>query len=267
MRHTIGITQWQLPCPTEDCVRVAASLEMKTIQIDLGSSKEDYQLTRPSVQARLLADAEETGVKIVSVVLNDLCGHGFTGEDATVAYRTMSLGVETAAQMRVPSLCLPSFFDNAIRDELAFQKTVVSLQFICDLAEKAGIAVYTENVLEAPELARLFREVNRPNLRLLYDSQNYRQMANRDALPVFVSAASLVGDFLHVKDGDEKLGDRPLGEGICGLEKQLEAIVRSGFAGSYILENKFQTLDDVAECAARLDDLLDAAEARVHDEA
>ena len=134
-------------------------------------------------------------------------------------------------------------------------------------AEYTGIAVYTENVLEAPELARLFREVNRPNLRLLYDSQNYRQMANRDALPVFVSAASLVGDFLHVKDGDEKLGDRPLGEGTCGLEKQLEAIVRSGFAGSYILENKFQTLDNVAECAARLDDLLDAAEARVHDEA
>ncbi len=255
MNYNIGVTQWQLPCSMVDCVETAAKEGMKALQIDLGSSDKNYPLTDRVLQERLLSSSSEKSVSIVSVVLNDLCSHGFTKADDAVAYETLRIGVRTAEDMNVHTICMPSFFDNAIRDEDAFQKTVKALRYICDL--DTDIQIYTENILTGGELIRLFEETNRPNLRLLFDSQNYRQMAEKNALDALnVLPVSMIGDFVHIK----KLGDRPLGEGNSELPRTLAALLAKGFEGSWILENKFTAQEDVSLCAERLRLLLDESQ-------
>ncbi len=265
MDWKLGITQWQLPCGMADCVEAAAALGLDAVQIDLGSAEKGYPLTDAALQEKLLGDAERSGVRIVSVVLNDLCKNGFVHPEGDprreTAYGTLRLGIETAARMGVPAVCMPSFFDNRINDADSYARTVEAIRYICDLGAAAGVTVYTENVMTAPALEQFFRDVDRPALRLLFDSQNYHNMANVDAVPVFRYAADRVGDFLHVKDGTDGLGNAPLGTGTSGFLRTLDAIVQSGFRGCYILENRYADLDDAAAEIAVLRGMLDRAAA------
>jgi len=263
MDWKIGITQWSLPGAIADCVENAAKLGLCAVQVDLGSSKEGYGMTDPALQAKLMADSARTGVEIASVVLNDLCGCGFVhpADDprSATAYRTLELGVETAAKMGVRSICMPSFFDNAIRDDATYARTVEAYRYVCALARKAGVTVYTENVMEPEMLDRFFRDVGDENLKLLFDSQNYHQMAGVDAVPVYEFAKDRCGEILHVKDGDGELSNRRLGEGSSDFPRTLRALVQGGFRGVYILENNYDTLDEVAVEAQALRAMLDTA--------
>ena len=263
MKWKIGVTQWQLPVPMADCVETAARLGMEAVQVDLGAAAKDYPLTDPALREKLLRDADRTGVRILSVVMNDLCANGFVhpaGDPRReTAYRTMRLGIETAARMGVPSVCMPSFFDNKITDEETYARTVEAVRFACDLGGEMGVAVYSENVMDPAALLRFFRDVDRPALRLLFDSQNYRQMAGGDAAAVFEAAADRVGDFLHIKDGVTGLGDAPLGRGDSDLPRTLEAIVRRGFDGYFLLENRYDTPEAAAAEADVLRGMLDEA--------
>lgn len=246
MEWKIGVTQWSLPCAVSDCVETASALGLKAVQVDLGAAADGYPLTDPALQEHFCKDAERCGVEIVSIVLNDLCKNGFVHAKGDprreIAWKTMESGVETAARMGVRSICLPSFFDNAIRDTDGYARTVSALRHICTLGAAQGIAIYTENVMDADGLAQLFRDVACENLNLLFDSQNYSCMAGLDAAPVFAAAGARVGDFLHVKDGTDTLGTAPLGTGSSGFLHTLRTIVANGFTGYYILENKYSSL-------------------------
>ena len=263
MEWKLGVTQWSLPCAVEDCVEVASSLGLQAVQVDLGAAEAGYPMQDAALQKRLLADAERYGVKIVSVVLNDLCKNGFVHELADprceTAYRTMTTGIETAVQMGVPSVCLPSFFDNRIVDETCYMRTVKALRYICGLGAARGVTVYTENVMDADALLRFFQDVGYENLCLLFDSQNYSFMAGLDAVPVFEAAKAHVGDFLHVKDGVDALGSVPLGRGNSGFDRTLRALVSGGFRGYYILENKYADRKAAADEIAVLRAMLDRA--------
>ena len=263
MNWKIGMTQWQLPVPMADCVRATAELGLEAVQVDLGPAAKGYPLTDPALQARLLEDAARTGVALVSLVLNDLCGNGFVRAPGDprrdIAYETLRRGVETAARMGVPTICMPSFFDNRISDADSYARTVEAIRYICDLGAEKGITIYTENVMDPAALLRFFDDMDRPALRLLFDSQNYRQMVNGDAAAVFEAARDRVGDFLHIKDGVKGLGDAPLGEGNSDLRRTLKIIVSCGFRGTFILENKYGTLEEARNEAAVLRTMLDEA--------
>ncbi len=263
MEWKLGVTQWSLPCAVPDCVETAASLGLSAVQVDLGAAAAGYPLTDAALQKRLCADAARYGVRIVSVVCNDLCKNGFVHAPddprQETAYRTLALGVETAARMGVPSVCLPSFFDNRIKGEEDYARTVEALRYACELGARHGVTVYTENVMDADGLARLFRDVGCSSLRLLFDSQNYAFMAGLDAVPVFTSAKARVGDFLHVKDGIDSLGGAPLGTGTSDFARTLQAIVSGGFSGYYILENHYDTIEAAKLEIAALREWLDRA--------
>lgn len=263
MEWKLGVTQWSLPCAPVDCVEMAAALDLQAVQIDLGAAETGYLLTDAALQSRLCTDAERYGVRIVSVVCNDLCQNGFVhapGDSRReTAYRTLALGVETAARMGVPSVCLPSFFDNRITGEEGYTRTVEALRYACGLGAQCGVTVYTENVMDAAALSRFFQDVGSENLRLLFDSQNYAFMAGIDAVPVFLSARARVGDFLHVKDGVDGLGRAPLGKGTSGFDRTLQALVASGFSGYYILENHYATQEAAKSEIAGLRGMLNRA--------
>lgn len=262
MDMKIGVTAWQLACKAEDSLAFAKKAGLSYLQLDLGAAQEGWPLSKPEVQEIIRKRREETGVEILSVVLNDLCQNGFVNPDGSekrkIAEETMRRGVEAAAALGVSSICVPSFFDNAIREGADLARTEEALRTLCDLAAKDSIHVYTENVLPAEALAGLFARVGRGNLRLLFDSQNYPFMAKRESAPIFESVKGLVGGFLHVKDGVAALGDRPLGKGASQFSETLDAIVKSGFSGVYLLENRYETVESLREEANVLRDMIRA---------
>ena len=263
MKWKLGVTQWSLPCAVADCVEMAAALGFGAVQVDLGAAEAGYPLTDTALQNRLLSDAARCGVEIVSVVWNDLCKNGFVHAPGDprreTAWQTIERGVETAARMGVRSVCLPSFFDNAMRDADGYARTVEALRHACQLAAPHGILVYTENVLDTAALEMFFRDIGQDNLRLLFDSQNYAFMAGLDAAAVFQSAQAYIEGFLHVKDGIDGLGTSPLGKGSSGLSRTLDSIVKSGFSGYYILENHYDSREAAAAEISVLRHMLDSA--------
>ena len=262
MNWKIGATEWSLPGTPDDAMSHAAALGLSCLQYDLGSHKNGYALSDPAAQRKLVEDSARTGVEIVSVVLNDLCGCGFVhGKDdpkTAIAYQTIETGIAAAAAMHVPTICMPSFFDNAIRDDATYARTVEAVQYACRLGREQGVTVFTENVFPAEKLLQFFSDVGDPALHLLFDSQNYHQMAGLDCVPVWEAAHNRVGDFLHVKDGNEKLSECPLGKGSSDFLRTLETIVKSGYAGHFILENHYDDLNAAREEIAALQEMLSA---------
>lgn len=264
MKYRIGATAWQLSCEPEKSLEFIKEAGLSFLQLDLGSAKKGWPLSKRGVQKTIEEEREKTGVEILSVVLNDLCENGFshpeTNEKSEIAQETMRLGVEAAAALGINSICVPSFFDNSIREPADYERTVSALRVLCGHAAKYGILVYTENVLPAEALAGLFTNVGCENLRLLFDTQNYPFMAKRESGPIFKSVKSVCGDFLHVKDGISALSDAPLGKGNSHLCETLEAIVSSRFSGIYLLENRYDSPQALRSEADILERLLTLAE-------
>lgn len=263
MNWKIGATAWSLPGAPLDAMKVAAELGLSCIQLDLGSSKDGYALSDPDYQQKFLEISRDSGVEIVSVVLNDLCGCGFVHgpEDprTKTAYQTIETGIKTAAAMHVPTICMPSFFNNAVTDDVTYARTVEAVQYACGLGREYGVTVFTENVFPAEKLLQFFADVGDENLHLLFDSQNYHQMAGLDCVPVWEAAHTRVGGFLHVKDGNEKLSECPLGQGSSQFLRTLDAIVKTGFDGHFILENNYADPDAVRAEVTALREMLNAA--------
>ena len=261
MQNKIGITQWNGPWKQEELCKQAERAGLESLHLELGSPEDGYPMTKPENREMWLNSAEEHHLKLVSLALNDLCGHGFTAglraPQSERAVATMKYGVETAAAMRIPSISVPHFFANRITDRDSFNASAEALRFLCDLAADSGILIYTENVLNNSELEQLWDEVDRDNLRLLFDSQNYAAMAGMDATVIFQKWQGYCGSFLHLKDGiTPSLGDRALWQGNSNFERIFSIIRNSGFTGDLILESNYvdeaQLKADVEKVRKRL---------------
>ena len=243
MPNRVGITQWTVPWKEEELCSRAEAMGLSVLHLDLGSAEKGYPMMHPQIRSAYIEGAEQHHLQIVSLALNDLCNHGFTAglKDARseIAIATMKNAVETARKMHIPSLSVPHFFDNLIQDEDSFLATIEALRYLCDLAQEHGVVVYTENVLSDSNLSRLWQEVNRENLHLLFDTQNYAAMTNVNATEIFMKWQKYCGTYVHLKDGDDALGNRPLWKGTSNFDNTFSVIIRNHFSGDLILESSY----------------------------
>lgn len=261
MLSEIGVTQWTVPWKDNELCQKAQGQGLSLLHLDLGSAEEGYPMTDPARREFWLENASHHQIGIVSLALNDLCNHGFAAglDDARseTAVRTMKYGVETAHAMGIPSVSVPHFFANRIEDEFSFHSAAQALCALCDHAAEYGILVYTENVLSHPELERLWNEVDRQNLRLLFDTQNYSAMSQTDAADIFLKWKDLCGDYIHLKDGDTPaLGNKTLWNGTSGFERVFSAVLSSGYSGGMILESNYRNEDELMTDTRRVRDRL-----------
>lgn len=262
MTNKLGITQWTVPWePAELCAQVEV-LGLSAVHIDLGSSAKGYPMTHQDIREKWLEKTAVHHLEIVSLALNDLCNHGFTAglkdPQSEIAVKTMEYGVETACKMGIPAISVPHFFANRIRNEESNAATVEALRFLCDLAREAGILIYTENVLNLSGLNRLWQEVDRDNLRLLFDTQNYAAMGDVDAAEIFRHWKPYCGAYIHLKDGDGSLGNRCLWAGTSGFERIFAEVLSSDYEGTMILESNYENAEtlraDLGALRARLNE-------------
>jgi len=243
MRNQLGITQWTVPWKDKELCKRAENMGLSTVHLDLGSVAKGYPMMNLETQEIWLEQTQEHHLRIVSLALNDLCNNGFMGgignSKSEIAVSTMEKGIETARRMNIPSVSVPHFYDNRIKNEADLSIAAEALRFLCDMAAEQGILVYTENVLGKENLERLWGMVNRENLRLLFDTQNYAAMGNVDATEIFLAWQSLCGTYVHLKDGDGALGNRTLGKGRSDFDRILSVLLRCEYTGAMILESNY----------------------------
>jgi sugar phosphate isomerase/epimerase len=189
-----------------------------------------------------MAAAAGAGIRLLPIAVNTVGRHPFTEgldtPDGLIALKALDAGIEAAAEMKAEGITVPNFGKNRILSPAHRENTVLALRHACEYALKLGVNVYTENLLPAPELERLFADCPFPNLYVLFDSHNYRLHGLDYAMDVLRSCFGRTGSHLHVKAGTRE-HSALLESGDSPVEDVLAFLKEKGYAGTIVLENDY----------------------------
>jgi sugar phosphate isomerase/epimerase len=117
---------------------------------------------------------------------------------------------------------------------------------ICDRAEEHGQTFALETGQEpADTLLRFLDDAACPNLKINFDPANMILYGSGDPIEAFEKLAPYVVS-VHAKDGDwpgqpGALGkERPLGQGVVGIPRFVEALKKAGYQGSINVEREIE---------------------------
>jgi 2-epi-5-epi-valiolone 7-phosphate 2-epimerase len=238
----IGVTAWTVDGRGPETIASAAALGFTAIHLDSGHPGTDLCLEDPAVRDAYRQAASDTGVRITAIAgggLNDLGLTSPVGSPAAEgAWRSIRIAIDSAVDLGVPLVFLPSFRNGEIKTAAGLHRTAEVLAAACDYA--AGrVTVATENTLDVAGHLELVRAADRPELRVLFDTQNPALWGHRPAAMV-APLWPLLADQVHVKDGaGGRFGDTLLGEGEAGFLETAEELRAHGFCGTLISENEY----------------------------
>lgn len=244
-RFKVGICQWSVSVEGPDICRFAADLGLEGVQLEIGTVEDGFALSRPAVQQAYMESASECGIQFTSIAARVTDHYRMTDPDGTddsrIVWEAIVRSIEAADVMRIPSVMIGSFMASDITNEADLIRTAEVLADACDLAGKRGITIAAENVLSADDMHRLARMVNRPNLKLLFDTQNYVLRRGYDPSETLRRLAPLLCDEVHVKDGvNGQISSALLGEGDSDFRRTMKTLQDIGYSGWLLLENYYE---------------------------
>lgn len=239
----IGICHWSLPMEGPYGIKLAAELGLQGIQLDVGSYERGFLLSLPAVQKAYLEMSQKHNVTITSLAVRELDNYGLTREDGTkekdIALEAVMTAVDIAEAMGITNVMVPSFEASDIKTQVDFNSLVNILKQACDKAINKSIIISTENLLSIEENKNLFEKVDRPNLSLYFDTQNYNLRKNYNAAEMVEALFPYICE-VHAKDGRNGfMSGALLGEGDSGFYDTLEALKKNKYDGWIVLENYY----------------------------
>ena len=245
MNYKLGITQWCLPGNYDFTLKIAKELGFDAVQLEFGSYDKGMALSHKRLCDLYIKESKELGIELVPIAVNVLCQYGvvdgFDTEKGKIAKDTIKAAVEAAAYLGTKGITMPSFGAGVIKNEAHYENTVEALKFACEEAKNTDVLVYTENVLDAKGMTKLFADCGKDNLRLLFDSQNYSVFGHDYAVDVLKTHFDKLGNHLHVKDGKEKMGVMLLGTGSSPFNEVMEVLKEKNYSGAIIIENGYSS--------------------------
>lgn len=242
----IGAVAWGLPGGGSYGPKIAAMAGLDGIQLELGSYEAGYPLSQREVMEGYIEDRERYGIEYPAIVLNDVMVNEFIEgaktEHGRIAYDQMALAIEVAAQMKIDRIMIPNFLTNLITKPEHIRHTADALKYACRLAKDKNILILTENALDYREQAALLEEVSEPNLKIHFDTQNFKYNFDMDQCEQLEGLYPYMDSVMHTKDGVENPGDRLLGEGNTSFYRQMELLKNKGFEGFIITENYYNLM-------------------------
>lgn len=193
---------------------------------------------------RYAALAERFGITLTSVGANIFCERPI-----------FDFGGEEILRQRVEEICrgalltegklfhVPAFGASTVRTEEQFLATAGALRTVCDIAASFGVVPAAENPFSLEENRRLFRLVDRENLRMYFDTQNPQTTPHPDAPAQAAAFASLIPE-VHVKDCDAAGRSVAPGSGTTRCADTLSALIGGGYNGWLLLENDYSRAPD-----------------------
>lgn len=242
----IGAVAWGLPGGGVYASKIAVMAGLDGIQLELGSYEAGYPLSQREVIEGYGEDRERYGIEYPAMVLNDVMVNEFINgpetEHGKIAYDQIALAVNVAKQMNIDRIMIPSFLANLITKPEHIRYTRDALKYACRLANKSKILILTENALGYKEQIELLKDVGEPNLKIHFDTQNFKYNFDMDQCEQLEGLYPYMDQVLHTKDGIEHPGDRLLGEGNADFYRQMELLKTKGFEGWIITENYYNLM-------------------------
>jgi len=241
----IGVTQWCLDRGGVDAVYRAAELGLSAIQIDAGGWAAAPFLNDPAVREAYKRAAQETGVKIIGIGVNQLNIDGMTNssgsEKAQKCWDAIQIALDAAIAMDVDLVFLPSFNDSEIRNETDLQRTAEVLRHACNYVADHALMVAAETTLGVSGHQALIEAVGHPKLCVLIDSLNPVLWGHRPA-ELIQEFWSIMSDQFHAKDGiNGIMGSALLDIGQANFAETAAVLKSLAFSGYVILENEYKS--------------------------
>ncbi len=256
----IGVVSWGLPGGGVYAPEIAQMAGLDGIQLELGSYQDGFPLSQAVIQENLLKDQETYNLEFPSIVLNDVMLHPYINgrdtEDGKIAYDQIELGVNVAAKMKINVVMIPNFESNIISLPQHVIETEKALTFACDCALSHGITIATETSLQNDLHLELVKRINKPNLKIFFDSMNYKYFSKLSQLEELTALFPHLLNQMHVKDGIDAPGGSLLGKGNMDIADQLKFLASMDFEGWLILENYYNKLPLRSENAENQIELL-----------
>jgi len=242
-RLKIGICQWALPMEGSYGSKLASELGLEGIQLDIGTNKRGFLLSNKFVQEAYLEFGKEFGISFPSIAIPELDNFSMLApegsRDREIANKAIRKAIETAEAMKISLVMIPSFNKSEIKTEADFEQAVDCLQNACDYAKNKGIIIGTENLLSVNDVKLLFKKVNRSNLKLYFDTQNYSLNKGYNTAEMLELLISYICE-VHVKDGKNgDLSGALLGKGDANFYNSMKVLKKYNYSGWIILENYY----------------------------
>ncbi|MCR1832860.1 sugar phosphate isomerase/epimerase [Oceanobacillus caeni] len=238
----IGICAWSVPMDGPYGVKVAADYGFEGMQLDIGEPERGFQLSYPHVQEAYKQFAMKYDITFTAISVRLFDRYGMTRENGTQEKDMVMEGIKKAIQaaesMNIPIVMLGSFLDSEIKTDEDFQRTVECLIKACEMAEGKNITIATENLLSIEENKKLFEVVNKENLKLYFDTQNYYLNRNYNAAEIVRELYDYICE-VHVKDGNGHISGALLGEGDSNFFETMEVLKEKGYQGWVLIENYY----------------------------
>lgn len=243
-KFKIGICEWSIPVEGPEVCEFAAKLGLEGIQLEIGSHEADYPLSNEKVQQAYLELAGRHGLEFTSIAVRVTDDFSITkpidSKDHAIVTGAVVRAIDAARAMNISTIMIPSFLESDIVTANDLSRTAQVLQFACDYALSKKITVATENLLLPESMDKLSALVDRPNLKLYFDTQNYYAFKGYNPASIIGGLASMFCQEVHVKDGiGGQISSALLGEGDSGFVLSINALKRTGYSGWLIIENYY----------------------------
>src|SRR5699024_11084183 len=93
-------------------------------------------------------------------------------KEAEVVAEIIEKAIDTAEAMKIPLVMLPSFGKSSLLEE-DLERLSFVLEDACEYALAKNVQIATENAFSPDHIKALFTKVNKRNLYLYLDTQNY----------------------------------------------------------------------------------------------
>ena len=247
-----GVCESCLSVVGPEVCRVVAEVGLSGIALEIGHIRSGLRLAEECNQRLYLDASQKYCVEFCALALNTFDKytllHPEEPEEDQVVRDILQRSVQTAVNLKIPVIQVPSFFDNAIRTRKDMEATAGYLREMCEMAERYGIIIGSENLLNVDENRELMALVNRPNFKVYFDTQNavFFGVGNPEAMIRQLGVESICQ--IHVKDGTkEKLGSERLGTGNGNFHECMRAIRDINYSGWIVSENHYDTPEELEE--------------------
>ena len=252
--NKIGICEWSLPIDGPYACQFAAELGLDGVQIDIGLYERGFSKSRPAVQNAYLEYSREWGIEFPSMAARVTDYYTMfpsrSETESAIVRDGLQKAIRASADMGIPILLIPNFERSAILTEKDLKEAVECFKWACDLSGKEGITIAAENTLTVDATMAFFKGINRPNLKLYFDSQNYYLSKGLDTPALLDELMDYICQ-IHVKDGKNKdLSGALLGAGDTDFHRSMEVLRKHRYSGWIVLENYY---DQKPLCIGDLD--------------
>lgn len=239
--RNIGVAQWRLDCSGAAALYRAAQLGFTAIHVDAGDGNDSPFLYDTAILRSYQNACKETSISITGIAVNVLNRYGlYNTENAHRSWQAIQSAIDAAAALEVHLVFLPSFHKSEIHNRDELLRTAEVLRRACLYGAGQQVFIATENSLGTKESFELIQQVEQPNFRLLFDTQNPVLWGHKPE-ELIEELHTFFCNQIHVKDGQGgMMGNTLLTKGLANIPATLQALQEAHFSGDIILENDYR---------------------------